>query len=168
MEQLHKSDSPLTHGGVNVPDMFKEADELQQKADALREQAIQSLIARRQALLAECQTINEQLQKNGYLDSNGTHNRVNGHAPKTHGPSQKRFATMKLADIGVTLLKEYESLHGTEIEQMAKAGGFKSKTDQFQNLLQVTFKRHGGFRNVGKNTWRLTEHFKANGGQSLT
>jgi hypothetical protein len=72
-------------------------------------------------------------------------------------PSPKQFRGMKLADIGRMLLKDRGVLHGSEIERLAKAGGFKSSARTFQPYLSVAFKREGGFENIGKNRWKLNE-----------
>jgi hypothetical protein len=43
------------------------------------------------------------------------------------------------------------------IEELARAGGFKGGTNNFQNYLPVALKRDGGFENIGGNTWRLKD-----------
>ena len=81
------------------------------------------------------------------------------HAPAAHiEVSEKQFKGMALADIGKVLLAgEGRVLHGKEIERLAKAGGLKSNSENFQSYLAVAFKRAGGFENVGKNNWRLND-----------
>jgi hypothetical protein len=72
-----------------------------------------------------------------------------------------RFAAMALADIGRELLSDGRTMHGLEIERIAKTGGFKSDAVHFQSYLSVAFKRRGGFENVGKNNWRLNSSIQA-------
>jgi hypothetical protein len=75
--------------------------------------------------------------------------------PSATSVSHRKFSEMKLADIGRVLLTERGVLHGKEIEDLAKAGGFKSESENFQSYLAVAFQREGGFENLGKNRWRL-------------
>ena len=96
-------------------------------------------------------------------------NMANGDAPILKPPqpptpvarievSEKQFKGMGLADIGKVLLNgDNRVLHGGEIERLAKAGGLKSNSENFQSYLAVAFKRAGGFENVGKNNWRLND-----------
>jgi hypothetical protein len=78
-------------------------------------------------------------------------------------PGPRQFRGMKLADVGRALLKDRGVLHGSEIERLAKAGGFKSTAKSFQPYLSVAFKREGGFQNIGKNRWKLNESIPAEG-----
>lgn len=77
-------------------------------------------------------------------------------AMERHGPlSPPRFKKMTLVAAAKVLLLEYGQLHGKRIEQLVKAGGYRTRGKHFQNTMTVTFKRDGGFENVGGNTWRL-------------
>ena len=73
----------------------------------------------------------------------------------THSPTAKKFKGMSLAEVGRALLMERGVMHGSEIESIAKAGGFSGKAAKFQSYLAVAFKRDGGFENLGKNNWKL-------------
>jgi hypothetical protein len=66
-----------------------------------------------------------------------------------------RFRKLTLVRAARLLLKEHGQLHGKEIERLVKEGGYRSVADHFQSTLAVTFKRDGGFENVGGNMWRL-------------
>jgi hypothetical protein len=68
-----------------------------------------------------------------------------------------RFRDKTVADGAAILLAEQGKLHGREIERLLKEGGYRSKSQFFQNVLDSTFKRDGRFRNVGGNTWELKE-----------
>ena len=68
-----------------------------------------------------------------------------------------RFADMSLAEIGRTLLADGGTLHGSKIEELAIAGGCKTRSKNFQDMLRVAFRRDGGFENVGRNQWRLKQ-----------
>ena len=68
-----------------------------------------------------------------------------------------RFRNVTMADGAALLLAEHKQLHGKKIEELLKAGGYRSKSQFFQNVLDSTFKRDGRFRNLGRNTWELNE-----------
>src|ERR1039457_4238062 len=95
--------------------------------------------------------------------------------PSEHGsqdqfrnPTGKEFKDLTLAQIGKRLLEEHGTLHGSEIEKRAKAGGFKSDSEHFQSYLAVAFKRAGGFENLGKNTWMLNPNVLPSGDRAAT
>lgn len=133
-------------------DVVAEAIALAKKADELRGTAINQLLAQREQIEQDLRT----LGYNGDL-----HNGANGAPPKLTVAADvpvtksKRFRGMTLAEVGKILLTENPTLHGKKIEELAKAGGFKSGTKHFQNYMPVAFKRDGGFENIGGNTWKL-------------
>jgi hypothetical protein len=139
----------------NRNDVVAKALEWAQKADEVRGEAITQLLAQREQIERDLKTL-------GYAPSQSL-NGSGGAVPQTvSGPivliplnSPKRFRGLTLAQVGRMILKEYPSLHGKKIEELAKAGGFKGGTKNFQNYLPVAFKRDGGFENIGGNTWRL-------------
>jgi hypothetical protein len=130
-------------------DVVAEAIAAKEKAESLRATAIQQLLKQQEQVLANLRAL-------GYTPTNGN---GTGHAKDTPGagrqPSAKRFKDMKLAEIAKVLLTEHNALHGTKIEELAKAGGYTGGTANFQNYLPVALKRDGGFENTGGNTWRL-------------
>jgi hypothetical protein len=67
----------------------------------------------------------------------------------------KPFKELSLANVGKILLRDQGTLHGSDIERLAKDGGFKSESENFQAYLAVAFKRAGGFENIGRNQWKL-------------
>jgi hypothetical protein len=134
---------------LHNPDVVAEAIAAKEKAESLRSAAIQQLLKQQEQVLANLRAL-------GYTPTNG-----NGakHANASPGvvrqASTKRFKDMKLAEIAKALLTEHDALHGTKIEELAKAGGYTGGTANFQNYLPVALKRDGGFENTGGNTWRL-------------
>ena len=131
------------------------------KADDLREAAIKQLLAQREQ-------IDQDLKALGYAGTlaNGqlARERMAGSPLKqaANGAQAKlRFKGLPLAEIARTLLTENEILHGKEIEQMARAGGFKGGQNHFQTYMPTAFKRAGGFENIGKNRWRLNSEIGA-------
>ncbi len=68
-----------------------------------------------------------------------------------------RFKRLTIAEAGKVLLKERGVLHGKEIENLLIEGGYKSKSEKFQNTMVVAFRRDGGFENIGGNRWKLRE-----------
>jgi len=60
-----------------------------------------------------------------------------------------RFKRLTIAEAGKVLLKERGVLHGKEIENLLIEGGYKSKSEKFQNTMVVAFRRDGGFENIG-------------------
>jgi hypothetical protein len=88
------------------------------------------------------------------------------HRPENERDEHRlRFSDETMADGAAILLAEKKKLHGREIERLLKEGGYRSKSQFFQNVLEATFKRDGRFRNVGGNTWELKEpqFFGSNG-----
>ncbi|HYL77782.1 MAG TPA: hypothetical protein VEU96_26440 [Bryobacteraceae bacterium] len=138
-------------------DVVAKAIAARQEADQLRGEAIAKLLEQR-----------EQLQENLKLLGYTGNQPLNGHGGRSatiaiqqrKAEQGKRFKKLTLAQIGKILLAEHGSLHGTKIEELAKAGGFKGGTKHFQNYMPVAFKRDGGFVNVGKNTWTLKSESK--------
>lgn len=68
-----------------------------------------------------------------------------------------RFRHLTIAEAGKILLKEHGVLHGKEIEKLLIDGGYKSKSEKFQNTMVVAFRRDGGFENIGGNRWKLKD-----------
>lgn len=145
------------------PDVVAEALAYTRKAEELRGAAIKQLLEQRER-------IEKDLKALGYSASltNGSSSaspsfkadrgKGSGFAEAEHAQQHtKRFKDMKLADIGRILLRERGILHGTDIEKLAKAGGFKGGANHFQNYMPVAFKRDGGFENIGGNKWKLKE-----------
>ena len=140
-------------------DVVAEAIAVTKRATELRDAAIAQL-------LAQLEQIDRDLQTLGYAPSTtpnggGKHSAVAALSAKAaravHQVHTTRFRNLTLAQIGRRLLEEHGALHGKEIERLAKAGGFKGGTKNFQNYMPVAFKRDGGFENTGGNNWRLKE-----------
>ncbi len=110
-------------------------------------------------ILGECDRLIEQFVVTQIGSTNGRRGTVptTQQRPRKYPKTAKRFTDMKLAEVGKALLKEHGTLHGSKIETLAKAGGFKSKAEHFQSYLSVAFKRDGGFVNTGQNNWKLKE-----------
>jgi hypothetical protein len=117
-------------------------------------------------ILSECEKLVEHFVVTEIGTSNGHRNSQEDPKPRERrSPKQpakptalagRKFADLTLAQIGKQLLEEKGgTIHGSEIEKLAKAGGFKSTSEHFQSYLAVAFKRVGGFENLGKNTWKL-------------
>lgn len=123
------------------------------KADELRTAAITQL-------LAEIKRAQSDLKALGYeqpVHSNGGGLKRAKLAIPEELPRTTRFADKHLADVGKAILLEYGEMHGKKIEQIAKKGGYKSKSKTFQTYLRIAFERAGGFQNIGGNVWRLNE-----------
>jgi hypothetical protein len=139
-------------------DVVAEAVRLWKRAQEAKQEAIRELLARREQIDRDLQTL-------GYVPpavprTNGASRATRDSASentKKPPPASTRFKEMPLASIGRVLLQENQTLHGKQIEEMAKAGGFRGGTRNFQNYLPVAFKRAGGFENIGGNTWRLND-----------
>ena len=139
-------------------DVVAEAIAASKRATELRGAAITQLLAQREQ-------INRDLKTLGHIESAIE----NGNGSATHSPEITRtgqvvqqaratqFKASTLAQIGKLLLAEHGTLHGKDLERLAKAGGFKGGTKNFQNYMPVAFKRAGGFENVGGNRWRLND-----------
>src|ERR1035438_619473 len=138
-------------------DVVAEAIAVGKRATELREAAIAQLLAQREKIDRDLQTL-------GYVaiapNGKGAKN-VAAIADKValavHQARTTKFRNLTLAQIGRLLLTEHGALHGKEIERLAKTGGFQGGTKNFQNYMPVAFKRDGGFENTGGNNWRLKE-----------
>lgn len=109
--------------------------------------------------LGQCEKIVEQFivtDMTGRENGNGRHNPPEQLAA-TRDTTGKQFRGLKLADVGKLIIAERGTLHGKDIEAIAKAGGFKTGGSNFQSYLAVAFKREGGFENIGQNRWKLNE-----------
>jgi hypothetical protein len=144
---------------TNDHDVVAEAIAASKKANELRDAAIAQLLAQREQIDRDLQTL-------GYVpvpapNSNGARHMPTSTVTRAAQVVQQarttQFKNLTLAQIGRLLLREHGKLHGKEIEKLAKAGGFKGGKENFQNYMPVAFKRDGGFQNVGGNTWRLKE-----------
>ncbi len=142
-------------------DVVAEALSYARKAEELRGIAIKHLLEQQSQIENNLKALGHPLSTNG----NGlNHKPITDNqkpdrpAQKEHLSSTKRFKDVKLAEIGRILLKEHKSLHGTEIEQLAREGGFKGSENHFQNYLRVAFGRDQGFEKIGRNVWKLKEH----------
>jgi len=144
---------------TNENDVVAEAIAASKKASELRDAAIARLLAQREQIDRDLQTL-------GYVESSTPSS--NGARPAPMATITKaaqvvqqarttQFKNLTLAQIGRMLLAEHGKLHGKDIERLARAGGFKGAVKNFQNYMPVAFKRDGGFENVGGNTWKLKE-----------
>jgi hypothetical protein len=134
---------------TNSSDMVAEAIAVAKKANELRGAAIEQLLAQREQIERDLQTL-------GYVPTaTPSKNEAKAHVATPPPENSKRFKELTLAEVGHILLTENESLHGKEIERLAKAGGFKGGANNFQNYMPVAFKRAGTFMNIGGNTWKL-------------
>jgi hypothetical protein len=142
-------------------DVVTEALALAKKADEMKGAAITQLLAQREQIERDLNTLG--YVQDHRLNGNGAKNGANGstlhHAVEDAvtavGKGAKRFRSLKLAEVVRILLQEHGSLHGKQIEEYARVGGFKRGTANFQNYLPVALKRDGGFENTGGNTWQL-------------
>jgi hypothetical protein len=141
----------------NGDDVVAEAIAASKRATELRDAAITQLLAQREQIDRDLQTLGYRASPSG----NGAKSEVlHVEPPATREFRSAQFRKLTLAEVAKVLLKEYGKLHGKEIERLAKAGGFKGGKENFQNYMPVAFKRDGGFENVGGNTWRLKEPAK--------
>jgi hypothetical protein len=136
-----------------VSDVVQEALAITKQATELRAAAITELLMQREQ-------IEEDLKALGYVPPR------NGHGGPTRPESGKnskpntRFRDLALAQVVYELLSHHDQLHGTEIERLAREGGFRGGTNNFQNYLPMALKRAGGFENLGRNTWMLNPAIK--------
>ena len=138
----------------NGDDVVAEAIAASKRADELRDAAITQLLAQREQIDRDLHTLGFRPLPNG----NGAKSEMLPVAPTvTREFRGSAFRKLTLAEVAKVLLKENGKLHGKEIERLAKAGGFKKGTNNFQNYMPVAFKRDGSFENIGGNTWRLKE-----------
>lgn len=141
---IHAEDNALIER-----DVVAEAIAAKEKAESLREAAIRQL-------LKQQEQVQTHLKALGYVASNGDGTkRTLDAAGALNRQSKDRFKDLKLAEIAKILLSENSVLHGSKIEELAKAGGYTGGTANFQNYLPVALKRDGGFENTGGNNWRL-------------
>jgi hypothetical protein len=153
---MNLSNQPEEHS-ENGRDVVAEALASVKKTEELREAAIRHLLAQRDKIESNLKTL-------GYTAPGSLNGHVK-HLPDNPGVTRevssgaKRFKDRGLAEVGKIILQEHGApLHGKEIERLAKAGGYRSESEKFQNYMPVAFKRAGGFENIGKNTWRLNEN----------
>jgi len=139
-------------------DVVAEAIAITKRATELRDAAIAQLLAQRQRIDRDLLTLGH-VAPASPSGVGGKHSAVAAVAERAasavHQARTTKFRSLTLAQIGRLILEEYGSLHGKEIERLAKAGGFKGGTKNFQNYMPVAFKRDGGFENIGGNTWKL-------------
>jgi len=116
-----------------------------------RAKLIQDLLQERSSLTARIAKINDGLLKLGHQEASDR----NGNEKGTN--RRKYLGGKPLSEIGKDILRRHGSLHGSKIEELARAEGFKTDMDSknFQAYLAVAFQRDGGFVNLGRNTWRL-------------
>ena len=154
-------DSSLGHQA----DVVAEALAYARKAEELRGTAIKQLLEQRERIQEALKTLGYLAPASAISGNGNTHspnkadagkNAASPPAEQAHHARQ-RFKDLKLAEVGKILLKENGSLHGKDIEKLAKAGGFKGGVNGFQNYMPVAFKRDGSFVNIGGNTWKLKE-----------
>lgn len=149
-----ESEGKTVYGGNDV---VAEALAASKKAEELRSAAIAKLLAQRE-------DIDRSLTALGYTPAakNGKHPAAPARTQegKVPLPKKNRFRNLTLAQVGAMLLAEHSQLHGTQIEELAKEGGYKGGTENFQNYLPIAFKRDGRFENIGGNTWKLKEDTK--------
>lgn len=148
----------------NGNDVVAEAIAVSKRANELRDLAIAQLLAQREQIDRDLQTLGHVASTTP--NGSGTRNVPAATITRTTQAIQQarvtQFRNLTLAEVARILLKENGTLHGKEIERLAKAGGFKKGTNNFQNYMPVAFKRDGGFENVGGNTWRLKETAEQN------
>jgi hypothetical protein len=147
---------------IQIQALNESTDDLA-KATTIRDKV--KLADRIYGILSECEKLVEHFVVTEIGMSNGHKRPQEDHKPSEHAirkqpaiSTGKEFKSLTLAEIGKTLLEEYGTLHGSAIEKRAKAGGFKSDSKHFQSYLAVAFKRAGGFKNLGKNTWVLDQN----------
>jgi len=137
-------------------DIIATAIKATKQAQQLRDAAIKRLLELREQIERDLETL-------GLKPSEPSRNGVKN--PESQGePHRSRsrrapteFKGMSLAEVGKILLKDRPGMHGSEIEELAKKGGYKSKSEHFQSYLAVAFKRDGNFENIGGNRWKLKD-----------
>jgi hypothetical protein len=140
-------------------DVVAEAIAASKRATELRGEAIAQLLAQREQIDRDLKTLGhvESAVKNGNSSSPAHPIETTRTGQVTQQARATQFKASTLAQIGKLLLAEHGTLHGKDIEKLAKAGGFKGGTKNFQNYMPVAFKRAGGFENVGGNRWKLND-----------
>lgn len=156
------NDVPSASGRSANDDIVQKALSAAKQAEELKGAAIEKLLELRAQIERDLVTL-------GYHPAAPP--ATNGRAPKQASPEKwsapkrsvegKPFKDLTLARVGRILLSEHGTMHGSEIERLAKQGGFKSKADRFQSYLAVAFKRDGGFENTGGNNWILNDAGRA-------
>jgi hypothetical protein len=137
------------------PDVVTEALDMAKKAEELRHVAVKRLLEDRERIDRDLKTLGYEAPA---IATNGAGALPQAGRAVKHGEKTGvRFKGMRLANVGRILLQENGVLHGKEIEVLAKEGGFKSRSEHFQSLLSVAFKRNGGFTNVGGNRWKIAD-----------
>jgi hypothetical protein len=156
--EAHSEMSPTEDRQSNGNDVVAEAIAVSKRANELRDKAIAQLLAHREQIDRDLQTLGYAAVSaptgNGSV-GHPTAAIVTGAAQAVQQARTTQFKKSTLAQIGKLLLTEHGTLHGKDIERLAKAGGFKGGTKNFQNYMPVAFKRAGGFENIGGNRWRL-------------
>ena len=141
----------------NRSDVVSEALAAAKKASEMRGAAITQLLAQREQIERDLETLGYSSEHNGNGAKSSPVVATATIAPAIPVRKSWRFKKMILADIGAALINEHGPLHGRKIEELAKAGGFKGGTKNFQNYMPVAFKRDGRFINIGGNTWKLKD-----------
>jgi hypothetical protein len=161
--EAHSQMSPTEDRRSNGNDVVAEAIAVSKRANELRDKAIAQLLAQREQIDRDLQTLGHVASTipNGNGDARQSPAAV---VTKTAQVVQQarttQFKKITLAQIGKLLLAEHGTLHGKDIEKLARAGGFKGGAKNFQNYMPVAFKRAGGFENIGGNKWRLNDTVK--------
>jgi hypothetical protein len=129
------------------------------KASELRDAAIAQLLAQREQIDRDLKTLGYiAVTPNGHIRAKAANG---GRAAQVHlaalPEGRNKFRGLTLATIGKMLLANGGTLHGKEIERLARAGGYKGGIDNFQNYMPMAFKRDGGFENIGGNNWKLKD-----------
>jgi hypothetical protein len=147
--------TPAENTPSNSNDVVAEAIAVAKRANELRDLAIAQLLAQREQIDRNLETLGYRASLNGSNAKRTVVSRAEAAAPREFRSSQ--FRKLTLAQIGRVLLEDGGTLHGKDIERLARAGGFKGGTENFQNYMPVAFKRDGGFENIGGNNWRLKD-----------
>lgn len=158
--EAHSEMSLLDDRRTNDNDVVAEAIAASKKANELRDAAIAQLLAQREQIDRDLQTLGHVVSPMPNGKGSGGHIPTAMVAASVQAAQHARttqFKNLTLAQIGKLLLTQHGKLHGKEIEKLAKAGGFKGGKDNFQNYMPVAFKRAKIFENIGGNTWRLKE-----------
>ena len=145
--------SPTEDRRSNGNDVVAEAIAVSKRANELRDKAIAQLLAQREQIDRDLQTLGHVAS----TTSNGGTPTIARTAQAVQQARATQFKKSTMAQTGKLLLAEHGTLHGKDIEKLAKAGGFKGGTKNFQNYMPVAFKRAGGFENIGGNKWRLND-----------
>lgn len=163
MEPIHNADHNPTpnHESQSDSNIVQQAIAAAKQAASLKEAAILKLLAMREQIENDLKTLGYE-QGNGNGNGNSITSRVGRTADAIRPLGPKRFLESDLAEVARILLGEHngEVLHGSEIEKLAKAGGYESTSQHFQSYLAIALQRAGGFENIGGNRWRLNDQIK--------